>query len=217
MSLWYLRRAVPWAALLGGLLAAGLLLGAAHLWESFNAVALSLVALLGVAAAAFVYDEPAIAVTSVTPRGHRWAGSSRLAVGGAALAVTLGLLLLSPGDVHAPDWALVLAGLGGTVVLLALAGSRRQLPRPGAAIAPGVVLLGMAPMVLGLLFELRSPFPLSPLNDGLTAFWSAATVVSILTGTLQLSRPLGSPRTREYPGRDVTGVPANVTTTGASR
>lgn len=219
MLLWYLRRAVPWAALLGCLLAAGVLVALAHRWESFTGLGLPLVALLAAAAAALVLDEPAVAVTALTPRGRRWAVTGRL--GAALLPLGSGLLLVlaHPGDVDESGWAVLLAGLGGVVLLAALTGHRRQLPRPGAAIASAVVLLGLVPLVLGLFFDLRSPYP--PLTDGLITFWSTAAAVTLLACVMLLSRPLGAPRTVRRTGRgapsDVPGVPMNVTTPGASR
>lgn len=195
MHLWYLRRAVPWAALLGCLLAGAVLVGLARRWDSVIGLALPLAALLAVSATAFVYDEPAVAVTTVTPRGRRWAVLARLGAGGAVLALGLGLLLAVPGPVDGPGWGLLLAGAGGTVLLIALAGSRRQLPRPGATIASVVVLLGMAPLVLGTFLDLGSPYPMPELTDRLTALWVGTGTVAWLGIALLLSRPLGKRRT----------------------
>ena len=221
MRLWYLRRAVPWAALLGGLVAAAGLVGLTRAWEGFTGLGLPLAALLAASCAAFVFDEPAVAVTAVTPRGSRWGRSARLALAGLPVLAGSALLAAAPGDTDLAGWTVVVLGLGGTVALLALAGSVRQLARPGSAVASAAVLLGMTPIVLGLFLDFRSPYPLPPLTDGLTAFWGSASTISVLACAVLLSRPLRPPTSRRRTTRgapsDVPGVPMNVTTPGASR
>lgn len=182
MLLWYLGRAVPWATLLGCLAAGAALVAALHLWESFAALGLPLVALVSVSAAAFLLDEPAVAVTTVAPRGARWALAGRSAVAVVPLAGGAALLLAAPEGVRgdAAGWLLVLAGLVAVVLLLTLAGARRQVPRPGATVASGVILLGMTPLVVGMFLDWRSPYPMPDLSRELQVFWTSALVVGLV-------------------------------------
>ena len=65
MIAWYLRRAVPWTALLGCLALAVGLTALVHRWEVLAGLALPLVCLLAVSGAAFAFDEPCTAVATV--------------------------------------------------------------------------------------------------------------------------------------------------------
>lgn len=189
MVLWYLRRAVPWTTLLGCLAAGAALVATTHRWEAFAGLGLPLAALVSAAAAAFLLDEPAVAVTSVAARGGRWAVCARVAVALLPLAAGVLLLLAAPDGVRgdATAWSLVLAGLLSAVVVLTLVGARRQLPRPGATIASAVVLLGMAPTVLGMFLDWRSPYPTPDLSEELEAFWAVLLAAGLLgSGALVL-------------------------------
>lgn len=192
---WYLRRAVPWTAVLGAIAVVGALLGATHRSESLSGLALPLAALLTAAAAGLVYDDAAIAVTAVTPRAG-WARRSRLVAGLSVLGVGGALLLLRAGGTDRSDWILALAGLGGATLLLVLAGHRRHVARPGTPVASGVVLLGLAPLVLGLFVDLGSLYPAPGLSDAATTTWR--TVTAIAWGALALhvvGLPFGRART----------------------
>lgn len=191
LSLWYLRRAVPWSALLGGLVAAGVLVALVHRWEDATGAALPVVALLAAAGAAFAHDEPAVAVTGVTPRGGRWAPNLRYAAALAPPVVGLGLLVAAPGTLDRSDWALVVAGLAGTATALAGLASLRHVPRPGAAVAGLVVFLGLTPLAMGPFLDLPELFPSPGLTDGVTTSWAAvvaAAVVAVLVGP-RVARP----------------------------
>lgn len=190
MVTWYVRHALPWRVVAGVAGCGALVVALAHRWDELTGPGLPLVALLAVASVAFAFDEPAIAVTSVSPRGPRWAAAARL--GAASLPLTAGGLMVvtAPGSTDGADWFLVLAGLGGTVLLLALLASRRQAARPGALIAPVVVVAGLAPTVVAMLFDLRSPYPVPELADGQRAFW-AATAAAGLLGCLAVLRASG--------------------------
>ena len=198
MLLWYLGRAVPWTTLLGCLTVGGALTVTTHRWESVAGLGLPLVALVSASAAAFLLDEPAVAVTTVAARGGRWATSARLAVGLVPLAAGAALLLAAPDQVRGDGtgWVLVLAGLLAVVLLLTLVGARRQVPRPGATVASAVVLLGMAPMVLGMFLDWRSPYPMPDLSHELQVFWTGALAAGLLgCGVLVLS-PASAPGAR---------------------
>lgn len=171
MAAWYLRRALPWPSLLGGLVVGVVLVLAVHRWEGASGAALPVIALLGAAGAAFGYDEPALAVTDVTPRGTRWAPAGRYVAGLVPPSAGLGLLVLAPGQVDLADWALVVAGIGAVVLMLAGVASARQVPRPGAAVAGVVVLAGLAPLAVGPMLDLPAVYPAPGLSAAVTASW----------------------------------------------
>lgn len=191
MPAWYLRRALPWPSLLGGLVVGTVLLLAVHRWESATGAALPVIALLAAAGAAFGYDEPALAVTGVTPRGARWAPASRYVAGLVPPLAGLGLLMLAPGEVDVAGWALVVAGIGAAVLMLAGVASARQVARPGAAVAGLVVLAGLAPLAMGPMLDLPSVYPAPALTPGVTVFWvvlAAGAVAGSLLGPRVLRR-----------------------------
>jgi len=163
-------------------------------WESLAGLGLPLVALLAAAAVAFVFDDAAAAVTSVAPRGARWARGARAAVAVVPLALATAVLSGVPRDLRGDrtDWVLVVAALGAVVLAAALVGAARQVPRPGGPLAPAVVLAGMAPLVVGLFLDLRSPYPVPGLTADLRLFWSAALGAGVL-GTAALLAGGGRP------------------------
>ncbi|TNM36645.1 hypothetical protein FHP29_21220 [Nocardioides albidus] len=188
MMLWFARRAVSWPPMLGSLVAAAGVVALTHRWESLSVLTLPLTAVLVAASAAFVYDDPAVAAAAVTPRGSVWALAVRSACGIVTLATGLVLLLGAPGDQDTGGWALVLGGLGGGVLGLTLAGSRRQVALPGTVIAPVVVLAGLAPLVVVLFADVRSPYPLPALDGPLRIFWSTLAVASATLAAIALHR-----------------------------
>lgn len=182
-SAWYLRRAVPWPSMLGGLVVGAVLVVAVHRWESAAGAALPVIALLAAAGAAFGYDEPALAVADVTPRGARWAPASRYGAGLVPPAAGLGLLLLAPGEVDASNWALVIAGIGAAGLMLAGVASARQVARPGAAVAGLVVFAGLAPLATGPMLDLPALYPAPDLSQAVTTFW-VLLAATALAGSL---------------------------------
>ncbi|HYG94385.1 MAG TPA: hypothetical protein VD859_12425 [Nocardioides sp.] len=175
-AFWYLRRAVPWTALLGGPALGSALVLLVHRWESLAGLVLPLVAVVAAAAAAFALDEPSAAVTTVTPRGRRWAHTARAVAALVPLGAGAALLLAAPATLRGDlsDWLLTLAGLGALVLCLGLSAAVRQHPGAGGAIAAAVVLAGLTPLVLGVLLDLDPPYPLPQLSDGLRAMWGVA-------------------------------------------
>ena len=167
--------------LLGGLVAAGVLVAVVHRWEQGTGAALPVVALLAAAGAAFAHDEAAVAVTGVTPRGGRWAPALRYAAASVPPVLGLALLVAAPGDLDRPGWALVVAGLAGTATALAGLASLRQVQRPGAAAAGVVVFLGLTPLAMGPFLDLPDLFPSPVLTDGVTAFWAVVGAVAAAT------------------------------------
>lgn len=181
MRLWYLRRAIPWPPVAGCAAFSALLVAAVHRWPSIASLGLPLAAVTVVAAVCLLFDEPAVAVSAVTPRGRRWAPGLRIAVAVLAFAAGVALLSTIPADVAGDpgDWMLVLAALTAGALLAVLLRARSQVAQPGAAVASAVVLGGLTPLVLGLMVDWRSPYPPPGLSDGLRMFWAGGAVVSL--------------------------------------
>lgn len=181
MRLWYLRRAVPWASLLGCLVAATGTTLLVNQWPEVSMVGLPLIATLCAAAAGFTYDEPATAIASVTPRAGWWRGSARLLAALVPLATVLILLAVMPGELRLDRnwWWLI----GAAFVLLAVApaawAARSQVGRPGGAIAGGAVLLGIAPVVLTMVLGWESIYPFGEFATWVQALWITATTFGV--------------------------------------
>lgn len=184
MRLWYLRRAIPWAALLGSLSAAGALTLLLHRWPEVSMVGLPLVAASCAAAAGFVYDEPSAAIASVTPRAGWWRASARLLAALPPLAAVLILLAAMPAELRLDrsGWWLI----GAAFVLLAVApaawGARHQVGRPGGAVAGGAVLLGIAPVVLSMVLGWETIYPFGEFATWVQAFWVTIALLSAVGG-----------------------------------
>ncbi|WP_141012589.1 hypothetical protein [Nocardioides sambongensis] len=190
MAAWYLLRAVHWRAVIALLAMGGLVAAMVHRWAETATLGLPLVALLAAASAGLLVDEPAAAVVDVTPRGGRWAGSARVLAAGLPLGA--GLILVSAvsvdtvGDADATkDWLVVLGALGATVLASGLA-LRRRVPQPGGAVASAVVLSGIAPTVVTMFIDARSPLPPPALSEDLVIFWSTLAGVGLLAILLLL-------------------------------
>jgi hypothetical protein len=171
--LWYLRRGVAWLPLLGGC-GAGLVVAALLARWPGDAVLLAPAVLACcAAAAAFVYDEAALPVVAVTPRGAGWRRSNRLGTALVPLSVWAPVVALRPGDVALarPGWWL----LGGATVLLvagsAAVASRRLVPSPGALLAPVVALAVIAPVTLAGLFSWGTVYPVGDFPDTVRTVW----------------------------------------------
>lgn len=179
MRLWYLRRAVPWAALLGFLGAAAGITLLLHRWPDVATVGLPLVVASCAAAAGFAFDEPATAIASVTPRAGWWRGSARLLVTLPPLAVALVLVVTMPGelDLDRTGWWLIgVAFLLFAVAAAAMAASG-QVARPGGAIAGSAALLGIAPVVLSLLLGWDPIYPFGEFATWVQVLWVAVAML----------------------------------------
>jgi hypothetical protein len=125
------------------------------------------------AASAFVYDEDALLVVAVTPRGAGWRRVNRLGVTLVPLSVWVVVVTLRPGGVPLArsDWLLV----GGATVLLvagsAALASRRLVPTPGALLAPVVALVAVAPVTLAGMFSWGSLYPIGDFPDIVRTVW----------------------------------------------
>jgi hypothetical protein len=177
---WYLRRAVPWAALLGCCAAAGLLALTLERWPSTALLVLPAVLGCCAGAAAFAFDERALPVVEVTPRGDSWRRTARLAVAGVPVAVWAALVLAGPGDLPSsrPSWLLL-----GVAAIALTAGAAGVLSHgtaaPGGSLAGVVVLVVLGPVVLDGFLGWGSIYPFEPLGAGLTVLWSGVALVAV--------------------------------------
>jgi hypothetical protein len=171
--LWYLRQGVAWLPLLGACGAAVVIAVLLVRWpEDAFLLAPALLACCA-AAAAFAYDEAALLVVAVTPRGAGWRRANRLAVTLVPLSLWAAVVTLRPGDVvlSRPGWWL----LGGATVLLvagsAALASRRLVPTPGALLAPVVALLALAPVTFAGMFSWGTLYPVGDFPDPVRTVW----------------------------------------------
>lgn len=187
MRFWYLRRAVPWAAIAGCLAAAVVLALMVRQWPEISLFGLPLLVGTCAAASGFAFDEPATAVASVSPRAGWWRGSTRYLGAVVPLAVCLVLLVAMPGELglDLTSWFLISIGLVLSAVASAAWAARRQISRPGGAIAGAMVLLCLTPLVLSLLLGWESIYPVGPFPEWVRTLWMgviAAGATVCLTG-----------------------------------
>ena len=171
--LWYLRWGVAWLPVLAACGAAAVTAALLARWpDDAFLLAPSLLACCA-AAAAFIYDEDALPVVAVTPRGAGWRRANRLGVALVPLSVWALVVALRPADVDLsrPDWWLV----GGATVLLvagvAALASRRLVPTPGAVLAPVVALAAVAPVTLAGMFSWGTLYPIGDFPDTVRTVW----------------------------------------------
>jgi hypothetical protein len=131
------------------------------------------------AAAAFAYDEDALQVVAVTPRGAGWRRANRLCVAAVPLSVWGLVVTMRPGDVHLyrSGWWL----LGGAAFLLvtgsAALASRRLVPAPGALLAPVVALGAVAPVTIAGMFSWGTLYPIGEFPAGVRSVWLGVALV----------------------------------------
>lgn len=193
---WYLRRGVPWPAVLGCCAAAGLLAGLLARWPSSALVLLPGILACCAAAATFVFDERPVLLVAVTPRGASWRRTARLAVALVPLGVWAAVVLGRPGDVplHRGGWLLIgFAAVSLSVGSAALA-SRLEVPSPGAMIAPVVALAAIAPVVVTAFLGLDSIYPIGDFPTGAWASWFVAASCGALTWLVASSTQAAKPR-----------------------
>lgn len=125
------------------------------------------------AATAFVYDEDALEVVAVTPRGASWRRLNRLGVAVLPLSVWAFVVTLRPGQIplQRSGWLL----LGAATVLLvagsAALASRRFVPTPGAVLAPVVALAVVAPVTLSGMFSWGTIYPIGDFPEPVRTVW----------------------------------------------
>jgi hypothetical protein len=186
--LWYLRHGVAWLPVLGACGAAAVT--AVLLARSPADAFLLAPALLAccAAAAAFVYDEDALVVVAVTPRGAGWRRVNRLGVALVPLSVWALVVALRPGDVQLSrsGWWL----LGGAGVLLvagsAALASRRLVPTPGAVLAPVVALAAVAPVTFAGMFRWGTLYPIGDFPDPVRTVWLGVALTGAAVSAVAL-------------------------------
>ena len=173
MRLWYLRRAIPWVALLGCCTAALAAVAMLHRWPSAAMALLPATLACCAAAAAFVFDEQAAAVVAVTPRGAGWRRTARGAVAFLPLALWTGMVAWRPGDLPLERSGWWLVGLATVLLIVGVAGvaARRELPAPGAVLAPVIAIAVFSPIVITLFLGWDSIYPTGDFAPGVTTFW----------------------------------------------
>ena len=180
MRAWYLRRAIPWVALLGccGTAGAAALLGAR--WPTAEEALLPVLLAGCAAAAGFVFDEPLPSLAEVTPRGATWRRTTRLTAVSIPTAVWWGAVAGRPGWLLAGS-----ASIGLLAGLAALAG-RRGIGAPGPALAAWVALAVFLPLVLSIMLGWPLVYPFGAVTTTIVTFWCAIAVLGALVLGLAL-------------------------------
>ena len=179
---WYLRRGVAWQPVLGCLAAAVVAVGLLARWPSSAVLMLPALLAALAAGAAFLYDEPAVSIASVTPRGSTWRGTTRLLAALFPLALWAAVIALRPGDLplSQPGWLL----LGAASILLATGiaalAVRPGNPTPGPTLAGLIAIAVLAPVVTAGFLGFPIPFPLEGFPDGIRTFWVVVACVAAL-------------------------------------
>lgn len=182
MRWWYLRRGVAWLPVLSCCVAAGVAALVLQLWPSTALVLLPTLLAACAAAGAYLFDEPPLAVVTVTPRGALWRGTARLSALLVPLGLWVGVVAARPGDLvfDRPGWLLA----GGAAILLATglaaATSRRDVPAPGATLGGAVALSVIAPVVAAGFIGFDTPYPLAGFSEGVRSFWLLVAAVAVL-------------------------------------
>lgn len=172
---WYLRRAIPWMVLLGCCAGACVLVLALDRWPSTALVMLPALLASCAAAAAFCFDEAALEVVAVTPRGSTWRRTARLGVAGLPLLVWSGAIVVRPGDLPLDRAAWWLVGFASIVLTAGIAAllSHRAVPAPGSTVATAAVLAAISPVVVAPFFGWGSLYPVGGFGAGVLSFWLA--------------------------------------------
>ena len=191
---WYLRRAIPWVALLG-CCAAALLLGVALAqWPTSALVLLPGVVASCAAAAAFCFDEVSLPVVEVTPRGATWRRTARLAAAAVPLGVWTLFVVVGSRDVplDRSGWWVV----GGAAIVLTLGvaalASRHAVASPGGSLASFVVLVVISPVVLLAFLGWDSLYPIGEFGAGVLTFWIAVAATGVLAALTALRPGVGA-------------------------
>lgn len=186
--LWYLGRGVAWLPVLGCCGAAVVTALLVVRWPDSAGVLVPAALACCVGAAAFVYDEAALPVIAVTPRGAGWRRSARLVVTLVPLSVWALVVTVRPGHVPLarPGWWL----LGGATVLLvvgsAALASKRLVSTPGVLLAPVAALAVIAPVTLSGMFTLGSLYPIGDFPGAVWAVWLVVATTAVVVCTAGL-------------------------------
>jgi len=189
---WYLRRAIPWMALLGCCAAALLLIVALDRWPASALVLLPGVVATCAAAAAFCFDEVSLPVVEVTPRGGTWRRTTRLATAVVPLGVWTLFVLVNPVELPLDSawWAVGAAAIALTVGVAALA-SRHAVASPGGSLASAVVMVVISPVVISAFLGWDSLYPIGEFGSGVLTFWLAVAGTGVLASLAALRPGVG--------------------------
>lgn len=191
---WYLSRAIPWVALLGCSAAAAAVAGLLDRWPSTALGLLPVLVACCAAGAAFLFDETALPVVEVTPRGALWRRTARLATSALPLCTWTVAIWWRPGDLPLDRSSWLLLGAAAIAVTAGAAGlaSRHGITTPGAALAGVVVLAAVSPIVVTSFLGLDSVYPVGGFPAGVRTFWLVLGAVGLLAcvGALR-RRPVG--------------------------
>ena len=179
---WYLRRAIPWMALLGCLAGALVLAVALDRWPTTAMILLPALVATCAAAAAFTFDEVSLAVVEVTPRGSSWRRAARLGAALLPLGVWSLVVAVGPGDLPLSRGSWMLVGVAAIALTAGLAGlaSRRAVATPGGSLAAVVVLAVLSPLVVGEFLGWESLYPIGDFTSGVLTFWLAVAAAGVL-------------------------------------
>ena len=189
---WYLRRAIPWMALLGCCAAALLLIVALDRWPASALVLLPGVVATCAAAAAFCFDEVSLPVVEVTPRGGTWRRTTRLATAVVPLGVWTLFVLVNPVELPLDSawWVVGAAAIALTVGVAALA-SRHAVASPGGSLASAVVMVVISPVVISAFLGWDSLYPIGEFSTGVLTFWLAVAGTGVLASLAALRPGVG--------------------------
>ena len=179
---WYLRRAIPWMTLLGCCATAVLLALAVNRWPATALVLLPALVASCAAAAAFCFDEAALPVVAVTPRGATWRRTARLAVSVVPYAVWAVVVVVRPGSLPLDRDKWLLVGLAAIVFAAGLAAlaSRRGATAPGTTLAGAVALVCIGPIVVSSFLGWKSLYPIEVFPSGTVAVWMGVAGAGML-------------------------------------
>ena len=185
---WYLRRGVPWTPLLGCCAAALLLVVLLDRWPGSALMLLPSLVACCAAAAAFSFDETALPVVEVTPRGGQWRRGARLAAAGVPLLLWTAAVAVRPGDLplHRPSWWLLGAAAIALTVGVAALASRHAVAAPGGSLAAGVVLAVISPVIIAAFLGWDSIYPVEAFGPGVLTFWLGIGAAGLVTCLLAL-------------------------------
>lgn len=188
MRAWYLRRAVPWTALLGCCLTVGVAAGLLARWPAAEEALLPVLLGACATAAGFAFDEPLPSLAEVTPRGGTWWRTTRLSVASLPVLLWLAVLGWRPGHVpeERPGW--LLAGAASIVLVTGAAAlaARRGVRAPGPVLAAWVAIAVYVPLVLAIMLGWVLVYPFGHLTQTIVLFWSTLAALGALALALAL-------------------------------
>lgn len=186
--LWYLRRGVAWFPVLGGCGGAAVVAFLMVRWPDAVGILAPAILACCLGATAFSYDEDALPVVAVTPRGARWRRTSRFSVALLPSAVWVGVVAVRPGHAQLVRswWWLLGAAAVLLVVGTAALASRRQVPTPGQVLAPVVALSAVAPVTVAGMFSWGSVYPIGDFPVPVRAVWLVVALGGAVVSALAL-------------------------------